>query len=222
MDDVFELVDLSLLPENIDSRSNDNNYIYNIVSKDNLVKLVSLPENVDSKNINNYIYNIVSESNMVNYNINKDSFYYIKGRLFENDDTTLYSNTKIIVQNMLGETISSYKSTDGEFNISGLPNQEINLVVIDGNNKYTGKYIPNITPTIDYQKALNIIQIYKTDDHTLFRIVYNGSHTLTLTGSGTLHNIDEYHYEVSKINGNFTLTLVDYINTDAYILEKKY
>ena len=148
---------------------------------------------------------------------------YIQGQSFDKKEDVKYNNITYIIEDMLGNNIKEYNSTDGSFIIDGLNDGEpVNLIVVDNNNTYNGKYIKNLVPSIDYQKAMKIIQIYSNSNEAMYKIKFHGEPTLTLTGSGVLNKMDDNYYKVTNITGDITLTLVDYIDNNAYLLEKTY
>ncbi len=158
-----------------------------------------------------------------NLKIDKFPNSYIQGQAFEKKEDTKYTNITYVIEDMLGNNIKEYNSNDGSFKIENLEDgKEINLIIIDNNNKYNGKYIKNIMPSIDYQKAMKIIQIYRTGSEGMYKIIYHGEPTVTLTGTAQLTKIDEQYFKVTGITDSFTLTLVDYVESDAYLLEKTY
>lgn len=154
--------------------------------------------------------------------VNKESYLTIGS--YEIDDTKDMQDVSYeIYDSITKEKLGTFLNVKNQINILNLFNgRQIDVKVIDNTNKYNGKYIGDVDTQLDYQKYLKITKIYHERDSALFKITYSGNPTLTLIGGGTLVKVDDSHYKVNNITSQFKLSLVDYVDTNAYMLEKTY
>jgi hypothetical protein len=154
--------------------------------------------------------------------VNKESYLTIGS--YEIDDTKDMQDVSYeIYDSITKEKLGTFLNVKNQIDILNLFNgRQIDVKVIDNTNKYNGKYIGDVDTQLDYQKYLKITKIYHERDSALFKITYSGNPTLTLIGGGTLVKVDDSHYKVNNITSQFKLSLVDYVDTNAYMLEKTY
>ncbi len=149
---------------------------------------------------------------------------YLAGGAYEKTDQVSYQPVKyILIHYKTGSIVDEYTSLDGKFIFTDINiNEKFSIVILDLSSKYIGKYIDNIQPQLDYKAYLLINKLYSHNNEAYFKLRYSGTHTLSLIGSGTLVKIDEFNYKVINITGEYTLSLVDYVESEAFILEKTY
>lgn len=156
--------------------------------------------------------------------VNLSGYGYLSGGAYEKTDQVSYQPVKyILIHTKTGSIIDEYISLDGKFIFTDINiNEKFSIAILDISNKYIGKYIDNISPQKDFQRYLLLNRIYSYGNEALFKLRYSGTHTLSLMGSANLFKIDEFNYKVINITGEYTLSLVDYVESEAFILEKTY
>lgn len=150
---------------------------------------------------------------------------YIQGQSFNKKEDEKYNNITYIIENLLGHNIIEYDSTDGSFIIEDLKDHSpVNLIVVDNNNTYNGKYIKNIVPQLDYSKAMKIIRIYQINNTAHIKIIFNGdpSAVAVFAQNATVEKIDTENYRLKGITGPYTVTLHDYIDNVLYTKESTF
>lgn len=151
--------------------------------------------------------------------------YYIEGQSYEKNESQKYQQVKYIVERSIDkEILAEYISADGSFYIENLPNEFINLIVIDESKTYNGKYIVNLNTQLDYKKSMDIIRIYENENSALIRIKFNGDESAVsvFADNASVSKVDNLYYRIDNIVGEYKITLHDYVNNVLYVKEKTY
>lgn len=168
---------------------------------------------------------LISDAINLHKNIFEEGNSYVEGQSFEKTEDVQYMNIKyIIVDSYTNEILKVVNSTDGKFNIGELTdNRNVNIIAIDLNNKYTGKYLNDISPSVDSTSIANIILVskFKNGKNYSFNIniKYHGEPQVTISSqvSGLIlekENDHSYWVKGNNINANnveFEFVLDDYI-----------
>ena len=147
---------------------------------------------------------------------------YIEGQSYEDDEKKMYGNIRYIVE-YKGVVLSDVISSDGSFKIENLPNDKVNVTVIDSSNKYTSKVVSVDTQT-DPTKHLQINLLYQSSNTALIRIDFSGDPTkleVSSTNSLITKEFDNL-YKLTDVIGDFQIIVKDYVDGTPIVKEKLY
>ena len=147
---------------------------------------------------------------------------YIEGQSYEDDESKSYGNIRYIVEYksvVLGDVISS----DGSFKIENLPNDKVNVIVIDSSNKYTSKFV-SVDTQIDPIKHLQINLLYQSSSTALIRVDFSGDPTkLEVSSTNSLITKESDNlYKLTDVIGDFQIIVKDYVDGTPIVKEKLY
>lgn len=165
---------------------------------------------------------VIRTAKFITPTLHKPYNNYIEGQSYEDDDKKSYGNIRYIVEYksvVLGDVISS----DGSFKIENLPNDKVNVIVIDSSNKYTSKFV-SVDTQIDPIKHLQINLLYQSSSTALIRVDFSGDPTkLEVSSTNSLiAKESDTLYKLTDVIGDFQIIVKDYVGGTPITKEKLY
>lgn len=147
---------------------------------------------------------------------------YIEGQSYEDDDKKSYGNIRYIVE-YNGVVLDDVTSSDGSFKIENLPNDKVNVTVIDSSNKYISKFV-SVDTQLDPIKHLQINLLYQSSNTALIRIDFSGDPTkLEVSSTNSLITKESNNlYKLTDLIGDFQIIVKDYVDGTPITKEKLY